>query len=279
MFCETIMSQKCYICGSSDTDPKHLKVSENQSLDILVCNSCQHASRISPPGLEDNLKKQEDRFNETVQELKLKLPWYHTQRLLAKQITRIACKNQALKLLDIGCNNGQWLLVLDNNWEKYGVEVSEVAANIAKQFTNAHIFCGPVELYQTETESFDVVTAFALIEHLVDPRKLIQWVYDHLKKGGFLVLMTGDRESIMAKHFGQTWPLYLPPEHLHFFCDHSLSTLLSEVGFSVKYRQWRSAKYGRKSTLATCIAKAKEILGLIGKPKSDHLYLYAQKPE
>jgi SAM-dependent methyltransferase len=273
------MSQKCYICGSSDTDSKHLKVSEEQSLDILVCNSCQHASRISPLGPEDNLKKQKDRFDKIVRKPKLKLPWYHTQVLLTKKISRMAYRGKGSKALDIGCNNGQFLFTLDGRWNKYGVEVSDVAANIAKQFTNANIFCGPVELYQADPESFDVITAFALIEHLTDPRKLIQWIYSHLKKGGFLVLMTGDRESKMAKHFGQTWPMYLPPEHLHFFSDHSLSTLLSEEGFSVKYRQWRSAKYGRKSMTATCIAKAKEILELIKKPEPDHLYLYAQKPE
>jgi SAM-dependent methyltransferase len=223
------------------------------------------------------LKIQQDRFNETTQKPRLKLPWYHTQRLLAKQITRMAYKKQTHKILDIGCNNGQWLLALDNKWDKYGVEVSEEAANIARKFTHAEIFCGPIESYKTELESFDVITAFALIEHLVDPRKLIQWIYQHLKKGGLLVLMTGDRESKMAKRLKDKWPLYAPKEHLSFYSSQSLSLLVAEVGLVIKRCEWRSAKYEHKSTAATCIAKAKELLRLSGKHTGDHIYLYAQK--
>lgn len=272
------MSQKCYICGSSDTCPEHLKTNANRKLDILVCRNCGHASRISPPNFDLNLKIQQDRFNETTQKPRLNLPWYHTQRLLAKQITRMADKKQTHKLLDIGCNNGQWLLALDNNWDKYGVEVSETAVDIARKFTRAEIFCGPIESYKAEPESFDVITAFALIEHLVDPRKLIQWTYKHLKKSGVLVLMTGDRKSKTAKRLKDKWPLYAPIEHLSFYSSQSLSLLVAEAGFVIKRREWRFAKYGRKSTAATCIAKAKELLRLSGKPNGDHLYLYARKP-
>jgi len=69
--------------------------------------------------------------------------------------------------------------------------------------------------------SFDVITAFAVIEHMSDPGFLLRWSFDHLKPGGILIVMTGDRESSTAQAMDADWPLYYSIEHLSFFSARS----------------------------------------------------------
>lgn len=270
------MKQKCYICGSSDTVVEGCNLPNGKGiLSICVCQKCGHASRIEQPDFATNLKAQQKRFDDIAKKPKLNLRWFNRCVLVAAQMERIFRRGG--KILDIGCGSGQWLTVLNDKWDKYGIEVSPKAAGIARQSTEANIFCGPFEDYDVEAETFDVITAFALIEHLKDPRKLLQWAFTHLKPSGIVILMTGDRESKVAKQMGYEWPLYFPPVHLHFFSCRSLEHLVTEAGFVVERLEWRSMSYGRGSLIELLILKTKEILRLLGKPHGDHLYFFARK--
>ncbi len=276
------MARNCYVCQSYNTGIESFSLPDSSRiLKILICYECGHASRVDQPDFATNLQNQEDRFAKKTQEPRSNPHWYSRRNLIASQIERMVCTRGKIKILDIGCGSGQWLAVLSERWDKYGVDVSSVAAEIAQRCTGANVFCGPIEAYEAEPESFDVITAFALIEHLKDPRKLMQWVYKRLKRGGIVVLMTGDRESKIAKRFGHKWPLYVPPEHMYFFSSRSLNRLVTETGFTVKRREWRNMPYGSRpltKLCELCIGRVKEILRLTGKPYYDHLYIYAQKP-
>ena len=50
------------------------------------------------------------------------------------------------KILDIGCGPGWLLSYLDNNWQKYGVEVSKFASKNASKY--GEIFNGEFEKYE-----------------------------------------------------------------------------------------------------------------------------------
>ncbi len=270
------MVPKCYVCHSSDTVIERFTIGDdNKVLDILVCEECGHASQVDQPDFVENLESQKNRFEKVAKKPILHLPWYNRMLLLRSQLERF-CKGG--KILDIGCGSGQWLAILGRNWDKYGVELSPAAAENARRFAGANVFCGPVEDYEAEPDSFDVVTAFALIEHLKDPRVLLKWVHAHLKAGGIFILMTGDRQSGVARQLGHKWRQYVPPVHLHFFSARSLACLIMEYGFVVRHRDWRYMGYGKRSLIKSSLAKTREILGLIDKPNYDHLYLYAQKP-
>lgn len=239
------MVPKCYVCHSSNTIIESFTIGEdNNVLDTLVCEECGHASQVDQPDFVANLESQKDRFDKITKKPILHLPWYNRTLLLRSQLERF-CKGG--KILDIGCGSGQWLAVLGRNWDKYGVELSHIAAENARRFACANVFCGPIEEYEAELESFDVVTAFGLIEHLKDPRVLLQWVYAHLKAGGNFVLLTGDRQSGAARQLGHKWRQYAKPVHMHFFSARSLAHLIVEYGFVIQHREWRYKSCGKRS--------------------------------
>ncbi|MHC4798945.1 MAG: class I SAM-dependent methyltransferase, partial [Planctomycetota bacterium] len=137
------MEQKCYICQSSNTSIESFTLQgDNRTLNILICQECNHASRIDQPDFRENLKNQENRFAEITHKPRSNLSWHNREVLVAVQLERMVPKRG--KILDIGCSSGQWLGLLSEEWDKYGVDLSSVAANMARQYTNASIFCGPI---------------------------------------------------------------------------------------------------------------------------------------
>jgi SAM-dependent methyltransferase len=184
------------------------------------------------------------------------------------------------RVIDFGCGNGLWLAALGHGWEKHGVELSETAAQRAREFAGAVVHCGVLESFTAAPGTFDVALGFAVIEHLSDPEILVRRAWELLAPGGLMVLMTGDRESQTAVRMGDAWPLYQPEEHVSFFSARSLGRLAEHVGFEILRREWRYMypPAGHDSTVRRWIHKAREALGWNGSNIHDHLFLYARKP-
>jgi len=274
----------CSICGSFEVEYRkieknELELNQPEILKIKLCLACGHAVRVEDRDLKTNLSIQQDIFDKTLMMPKMShTRWPRRKALIALEIDRITQKTRG-NALDIGCNTGLWLASLDKGWKKYGVELSVGAAEIARRFAKAEVYCGPIESFHADLGSFDLITAFALIEHISDPRGMIKWAYEHLKPGGLLVLMTGDRESWTAQQMGYNWPLYWPVEHVSFFSARSLCKLVEDCGFQVVRKEWRLLYTisGRISPLSRIIIKAREILRMLDRPIDDLFYCYAKK--
>ncbi len=270
-----MIGSSCYVCRSERVERCRLGP---PAPDVLICGICGHAVRAEARELGDNLSIQRDVFDAKASAPRGRARWPRRHALIARTVNRMV--RQPGRALDIGCSNGTWLLALGGGWDRHGVELSEPAAEMARRFASAHVHCGPFETFRAPPSSFDLVTAFALIEHLIDPRALVRWAFDHLKPGGVVVLMTGDRESEIALRMGSEWPLFRPTEHVHFFSARSLRHLLIEAGFAVIRTEWRYMEYPRMgvSSLQRLAAKTREVVGLLGAPRFDHLYMYARRP-
>jgi 2-polyprenyl-3-methyl-5-hydroxy-6-metoxy-1,4-benzoquinol methylase len=214
----------------------------------MICNQCGYAKRLDGAGYQNNLQNQRNFFNSTTRSpQKSSVRWPRRPSLVALEVCRLAGKRG--KALDVGCGAGMWLAALGKGWEKHGVEVSGKAASIAKRFAKAEVYCGPIETYEAEEDYFDLITAFALIEHLSEPRSFLEWAYKHLKAGGLLVLMTGDRESKTALAMGEKWPLYHCDEHISFFSARSLMRLVEVTRVSPDEKVKRNYEaYNRSGT-------------------------------
>ena len=116
-----------------------------------------------------------------------------------------------------------------SGWEKYGIGLSEEARKVAtSKGIKAFATLGDANF---PDDFFDVVTMFATIEHLPNPKEVVKELTRVLKPGGLFVIMTGDVRSLKAKIKGKKWHMYRPPEHLYFFCARSLDFLMGSLGF------------------------------------------------
>lgn len=143
------------------------------------------------------------------------------------------------RLLDIGCGNGGFLtLAKDAGWEVSGVDFDPAAVETA-QARGLDVRCGGHELLETEIERYDIITLSHVIEHVRDPKSLLQRIYTLLKPGGLLWLDTPNLKSLGARRFGPAWRGLEPPRHLVLFNPESLAQCLREAGFRSLRQHWR----------------------------------------
>ncbi len=138
------------------------------------------------------------------------------------------------KLLDVGCGAGTFLLEAQQaGYEVYGQEVSPYFAEYGRAAHNLHIYKGELESLDLAANTFDITTAFDVIEHHPDPRQLLQQMHHLLKPGGLVVISTHDIGNYYARLYGARWRYLNPVGHLVYFTRQTLQTMLRQTGFQV----------------------------------------------
>lgn len=135
------------------------------------------------------------------------------------------------RILDVGCGPGFLLSGVDNAWKRYGVEISKFAAENARQWGS--IFHGELKDADFADAYFDVVVLHHVIEHVMDPAKLILEVRRILKNDGLLILGTPDFDSVCARRFGENYRLLSDSTHISLFSLESTQRFLRDHGFVI----------------------------------------------
>lgn len=140
------------------------------------------------------------------------------------------------RALDVGCAAGFCLQALrELGFEVHGVEVSPTIARHAQEhlgFDTVHV--GTLETSPHPDGSFDLITMWDVVEHVVDPRRLLTKARQLLKPGGVLVLETQNIDSAFARLLGPRWHHYKHAEHIYHFTPATVTALLEGEGFSVQ---------------------------------------------
>jgi SAM-dependent methyltransferase len=150
---------------------------------------------------------------------------------------RPALPRAGARVLDIGCGSGRDLAELAvRGWEVWGIEPSPQAAEAARQHLGVgaeRIHVGRAEEARFEPASFDLVTAWHVLEHLHDPAAVLRGARAWLRPGGTLQLAVPDVESLESRLFGRRWFGLDLPRHLYHFAPATLGALLERSGFRV----------------------------------------------
>jgi 2-polyprenyl-3-methyl-5-hydroxy-6-metoxy-1,4-benzoquinol methylase len=146
------------------------------------------------------------------------------------------------RLLDFGCGSGEFLARMHSlGWRVTGVEPDPAAAALAS--AKPGLTVAP-DLETLAGPDFDAVTMHHVIEHLPDPPRTLAVLSARLTRGGRLVVVTPNVDSMGRRRFGASWVHWDPPRHLQLY---ALSALVAEVeraGF-VPERAWTTGRYAR----------------------------------
>lgn len=167
------------------------------------------------------------------------------------------------RVLDLGCGNGSLThLVAQHGYEVVGLDSSEQGIAIAREsfpeckFIEADIYDLPDAGL---VNSFDIVMAVEVIEHLFYPKELVRYAQKCLKPGGSLILSTpyhGYLKNLllaasgkMDEHFTVLWDM----GHVKFFSVPTLTTLLKAEGYTdISFKFAGRLPYLWKSMLCSC---------------------------
>jgi 2-polyprenyl-3-methyl-5-hydroxy-6-metoxy-1,4-benzoquinol methylase len=136
-------------------------------------------------------------------------------------------------LLDIGCATGALLASLrDSGWRVTGVEISP-SAEYGRNIRKLDIRNLALEENKFPNDSFDVVLASHLIEHLNDPFSFLNEVRRILKESGHVFITTPNISGFQARLFGGRWRSAIF-DHLYLFSVNTLKKMLKNAGFCVE---------------------------------------------
>lgn len=137
-------------------------------------------------------------------------------------------------LLDVGIGTGLFLyLASKSGWQVWGLDQSKYAAKQVSENMNIKVILGKLERVRLPKSRFDAVNMRHTIEHIKNPQKALVKVFGALKEGGVIAIATPNSFGFHAKVYGQVWPHWSLPYHLHFFSTQSLKSLVESSGYEV----------------------------------------------
>ena len=142
------------------------------------------------------------------------------------------------RILDIGCNDGK-LKNFTRNCEYYGVDIDK---NLVNQLTKKKLKVKQADLNKNEipfkNKKFDYVLLLDILEHVIDPKKLLLESKKRLKiHGKIIITLPNDYHFlnkirfIFNKHI--TEDPFAPYGHLHYFPIRTGEKFLIKNGFRI----------------------------------------------
>ncbi len=164
--------------------------------------------------------------------------WLRVPRFTALQA--ILDKLPKGKLFDVGCSTGFFLLIAKKfRFDVYGIEASSEAVEIAKRNFKLKVAQALTfdELPEDFKGPYKVVSALEVLEHVEEPMKFLQGIYELLEEEeGYLLLSCPPFYNFenLAKGYRKFkwWFWDYPPHHLTRWKPWTLFYALKRAGFS-----------------------------------------------
>lgn len=202
--------------------------------------------------------------------------------------TLLANKN-AIRLLDIGCSNGSFLWYANSLGGicAEGVDPSEKAVDNGRK-RGLTIHQGYLHDIAFANNNFDAITLYEVIEHVDEPKALLEECYRILKPNGVLLIGTGNVNSWTRWLRKSKWDFFdmnAHGGHISFFSPASLHVLASRTGFTIKKVRTSSVKIFEKHETSYLVYRVSKILSeilnmparLLNKGHQMEVYLLANK--
>lgn len=192
--------------------------------------------------------------------------YYEELSVCGAALEKIGVCNRPLKILDVGCGAGNFLLLaqrLFSNVQVFGVDrfiefepeqnrVMGTKTDVIKRMTSAGVTVSddnPVTMDYFSGERFDLITCFDVIEHIPSGMPaFMKKMYSKVETGGFLVVSTPNQvhlwnrmKCLLGRNTWEDWSYYIS-------CDQFFGHV-------------RELTFGELQALASSISNNAKILG------------------
>ena len=147
------------------------------------------------------------------------------------------------RLLDMGCGLGFFVRKVAGlaNWEAYGREISPAAVRYAREKLGlTNVTCGRLEDVEFPPCSFDIITLWDVIDHILYPDPVLRRCHALLRDGGICFLRTPNvsgqlfraRINKMVKGMQPNVDYMQAFDHFHLYSMATIRKLLQRNGFT-----------------------------------------------
>jgi SAM-dependent methyltransferase len=234
----TAQAETCPICGRRSWH--HLF--DSRSFAIARCNGCQLVRTL---GVHDDGVTTYPHFDQRETAV-VKLMRFAVTQLLrerASLVAKAAPAKRGGRLLDVGCGSGAFARMMSGRgYDAVGVEPFSLGRPVKEP--GLELIRAPFESVRSELGRFDVVTMWHVLEHIPDPKALLEGVLEVLNPDGVLVVSVPNFASWQSRFFKGGWFHLDPPRHITHFDRTTLHALLESLSLEIFDERTFHFEYG-----------------------------------
>ncbi len=239
-----IQVRKCPNCSETDATP--LPCYSRGEWMIVQCNRCVFVFLANPVSYqalmdahewqssfarEKKRRQEHARLSRIIRRLR-----YHFRHLRTDRKRLFLQLFGAGKVVDVGCGLGN---MLPEPIVPIGIEISPKLARQADRNMRARggycLHATALEgMRQLSSNAFDGILLNSFLEHEIAPLKLLKESRRVLKSDGKIYVRVPNYGSINRKLLGKRWCGFRYPDHVNYFCWHSLSNMAEKAGFQAR---------------------------------------------
>lgn len=157
-----------------------------------------------------------------------------------RELAVLARAGAAGNLLDVGCATGSFIVAAQaaGFQAAQGIDIAGPSIDYARQI-GLCVTAGDFASGILPSDSFDVVTMWATLEHLPFPGRFLAEVYRVLKPAGIMGISVPNHASISSRLLGPRYR-YVSVNHLNYFTPQTAGKLIEQNGFSLLTVETRS---------------------------------------
>ena len=238
----------CVACGGPISGDPYFA---HGTIRLFACDECRSLTALPRPSVETQIARHDnaDYFEHP----------YFEQRRTARSILERRCRTTFEKIgsavalealagerhLDIGCDTGAFLATAARLYGTIPVGIDIAWRSVQEAARQGiELYCSPIESAPETLRDLALITAIDLIEHVVDPGKLLAQVRARLRPGGVCYFETPNIASSVYR-VGRTlarvtggapsWVFerLFPSEHIQYFSPAGLRALAAQAGLDI----------------------------------------------
>lgn len=217
----------CYLCGSNQFINRDGHVRDNANLKIFECVNCGLVFLSSHDHINDMFYEDSNMSNDSLNLIQWRKETYDDDK---RRFYSLMSDINDKTVLDYGCGNGGFIKLIESK-VKYAHGVEPELRSRLGLIDDGFIVFDKIP----ETNKYDIITLFHVIEHLKDPIKTITELSNHLNPNGKLIIETPNSDDALItlyknKAFSEFtyWSC-----HLYYFNEKTLSDVINSSNLNV----------------------------------------------
>ncbi|MGE0444153.1 MAG: class I SAM-dependent methyltransferase [Vicinamibacterales bacterium] len=231
---ELLTPRACPTCGATEARPEL----DKDHMALVRCASCDLVY-VSPAFNEEHYREvyASEAYQEIVKDLGIKSHEYRVQRFGTERVTLMAAQLSVPRprYLDVGCSTGFVVeAARDRGWDAAGIDLNPSAIEFGRS-RGLDLRTAALEDAGCAAGSFDAVSLFDVLEHLIDPVRTLRAAVSLLRPGGIVFLYVPNYDSASRLLMGKDAHFIWPTHHLNYYTPVTIQDLLAREGLRTEY--------------------------------------------